>query len=236
MKKLPGSLVFLSAGIYLAVQGSIDAITLFAVLACIICGALALTRHSIWALAGGIALISISLVMQTSLKYFCEVCLKADMLILGAVICISLVQRGKNKVPSMALSGVMTAIMLVVVILASPAGVGDASANHAQVLEQEVIEIAKDKPVLIYNPNCGPCGAVVNSLVQLDPKGHHWQPIHSRGDTSREYLEGKGYVGEVLATQYMGPVPVMVVNNDGVIEKIRGHENIVKTVQQSIMY
>ncbi|WP_031516870.1 hypothetical protein [Desulfofalx alkaliphila] len=242
MKKLPGSLVFLSAGIYLATQGSIDVITLLAVLACIICGALALTRHSIWALAGGIALISTSLVMQAAFKYLCEVCLKADILILGAVICISLVQRGKNKIPSMVLSGAMTAIMFFVVVLATPVGIGDASStdhtqtDYAQTLEQSVIEIAQDKPVLIYNPNCGPCGDVVDSLVQLDPKGQYWQPMHSGGDTCKEYLQEKGYQGEVLATQYMGPVPALVINNDGDIETIRGHENIVKTVQENIKY
>lgn len=237
MEKLPGALLFLSAAIYLTVQGNMDVITLLAAIACAICGAISLTPNSVWAVVGGVGIISISLSLQTAMNYLCQTCLRADVLILLAVICLSLTQRGKVKIPSMAMAGVMTAVMLTITIFVAPVNSGNASDNKSMVktpqLHTNIIKLAENKPVLLFSPKCPACIEITASLSKLDPIGRSWQPVQTGGDLEegKKYLRDKGYRGEVIFQRYAGMVPTLVVFKDGQTDLVQGHDSIIRIIQ-----
>lgn len=230
MKKLPGTLLFLSAAVYLTLQGNLDVITLMAVIACAMCGAISLTPNSIWAVVGGAGLISVSLSMQIAMKYICQTCLKADVLILIAIICLSLTQRGKFKIPSWVMAGAMSLVMLTVSIFVTPVNIGNVSGSKNIVktpqLDANIIKLAKNKPVLLFNPKCPACIEITSSLTKLDPMGSAWQPVQvaDTPENVKKYLRDKGYKGEVIFQRYIGIVPTLIVNANGKTEQIRGND------------
>lgn len=240
MKKLPASLLFLSAAVYLTAQADFDVITVFAVLICALCSAIALTHMSIWALIGGIGLISISLAMQAVIKTTCLTCLKADLLILAGVICLSLVQRGKTKTPARVMALVMTVLMVAVAFIAVPISSMNTSTAAQDIttkldlnkLDAEIEKLAETKPVLLFSPKCPACKEVTEALAKLDPKGEKWQPVQSSGEAQEgvKYLKEKGYAGEVSYHRYAGGVPVLIIKQNGKITTIYGKENIIKAV------
>lgn len=239
MKKLPASLLFLSAAVYLTAQADFDVITVFAVLICALCSAVALTHNSIWAIIGGIGLISISLTMQAVIKTTCLTCLKTDLLILAGVICLSLVQRGKIKIPARVMALVMTIVMVAVAFIAVPiSSINESSAAQSiaklnpNKLDAEIEKIAEIKPVLLFSPKCPACKEVTEALAKLDPKGEKWQPVQSSGEVQEgvKYLKEKGYTGKVSYHRYAGGVPALVVKQNGKITTVYGKENIIKAV------
>ena len=239
MKKLPASLLFLSAAIYLTAQADFDVIVVLAVLICTLCSTIALTHRSIWALIGGIGLISVSLAMQASIRSTCLTCLKADLLILAGVICLSLVQRGRNKTPARVMALAMTVVMFAVAFLAVPIS-SVTTLTEAQnltkldinKLDAEIEKLAETKPVLLFSPKCPACSEVTEALAKLDPKGEKWQPVQSGGDPQEgiKYLQDKGYTGEIDFQRFSGGVPAIVIKQDGQIKIVRGKENIIKAV------
>lgn len=237
MKRLPGSLLFLSAAVYLATaQVNIDAIAFLAVIACAVCGVISLTHKSFWAIVGGTGLIGISLGLQTALNYRCSTCLRADILILAAVICLSIFQKGKVKIPSRVMASVMSIIMLTVTLLVTPIGAGSASSEPAKVpvgkIDAQIEELAKTKPVLLFNPRCSACSVVTSDLIKLDPEGKRWQPVQSGGDAEEgmKYLREKGFKGGVIFHKYNGGIPALVVLKEGKTQIIHGHDNIIKEI------
>lgn len=239
LKKLPSSLLFLSAAVYLTAQADFDVITVLAVLICTLCSAIALTHKSIWALIGGIGLISVSLAMQAGIKTTCLTCLKADLLILAGVICLSLVQRGKTKTPARVMALAMTIVMVAVAFIAVPiSSIKESSAalNVTKLdpnkLDAEIEKMAETKPVLLFSPTCPACKEVTEALAKIDPKGERWYPVQSSGEAQEgvKYLKEKGYNGKVAYHRYAGGVPVLVVKQNGKITTIHGKENIIKAV------
>lgn len=240
MKKLPASLLFLAAAIYLATQGEFDLITVFAVLICSLCGAITFTNQSIWALIGGIGLISVSLSMQAIIKSICMTCLKTDLLILAAVTCLSLVQRGNLKKPARGMALIMTIILSAVTFIAVPISSSTTPAAAQNIsskldpnkLDAEIQKAAETKPVLLFSPKCSACKEVTDELAKLDPKGQKWQPVQSGGDPQEgiKYLQDKGYTGKMAFHRFSGGVPALVIKQDGQIKIIRGKVNIIKAV------
>ncbi|WP_333870914.1 hypothetical protein [Desulforamulus putei] len=242
LKKLPSSLLFLSAAVYLTAQADFDVITVLAVLICALCSAIALTHRSIWALIGGIGLISVSLAMQAGIKTSCLTCLKADLLILAGVICLSLVQRGSTKTPARVMALAMTVVMVVVAFLAVPIGsIGTSTASQERDITTKVNpnkpdavleKLAETKPVLLFSPKCPACKDVTEALAKLDPIGEKWQPVQSSGEAQEgaKYLKEKGYTGNIVYHHYAGGVPALVVKQDGKIKTIYGKEKIIKAV------
>ncbi|SHF26978.1 hypothetical protein SAMN02745133_02229 [Desulforamulus putei DSM 12395] len=240
LKKLPSSLLFLSAAVYLTAQSNFDVITVFAVLICALCSAIALTHRSIWALIGGTGLISVSLAMQAGIKTTCLTCLKADLLILSAVICLSLVQRGKNKTPARVMALAMTIIMVAVSFIAVPissmntstAAQGITTKLNPNKPDAEIEKLAETKPVLLFSPSCPACEDVTDALAKIDPQGEKWQPVQSSGEAQEgvKYLKEKGYTGNIVYHHYAGGVPALMVKQDGKIKTIYGKEKIIKAV------
>jgi len=240
LKKLPASLLFLSAAVYLSAQSDFDVITVLAVLICALCSAIALTHKSIWSLIGGIGLISVSLAMQAGIKTTCLTCLKADLLILSAVICLSLAQRGKSKTPARVMALAMTIVMVAVAFLAAPISSMNTSTAAQDIttklvpnkLDAEIEKMAETKPVLLFSPKCPACKEVTEALAKIDSKGENWQPVQSSGEAQEgeKYLREKGYTGKVSYHRYAGGVPALVVKQNGKITTIHGKENIIKAV------
>ena len=233
MKRLPGSMFFIAAAVYLTTQGDLDLLVLPAVLACAACAVIALSRSHIWALSGGVGLISVSLVLQISMNYWCNYCLKTDLLILAAVVSLALIQRGGLKIPSRIMAGLMSALLLGLTAAAAPPLPAASSPEIA--IGEEATVLVQEKPALLFNPNCPPCREVVRAVIEIDPMGKNWLAVQSGGDRTegREYLEEQGYRGpEVIYQQSSHAVPALLAEIDGEIVLIRGKDEIVSIIAE----
>lgn len=297
MKRLPGSILFTAAAIYLIIQGETNLLTLPAVLACAVCAVVALTRNHLWAVITGAGLISVSLILQISMNYWCDSCLKADMLLLSAVVCLAVIQRGKTRIPAWVMSGVICVLLFGVTIAVAPVGagtptlraatgeesyvqheeagdgtvaqhitvedsaptnnttVGDetptqhapisgatiqnptvSNGTHAQhgEISEATLSLAKQKPALLFNPNCSPCREVVGELIEIDPVGEGWQAVQSGGrrEEGQKYLLEKGYRGtDIFYQKQAGPVPALVVEQNGETVVLRGKQQILNRIK-----
>jgi hypothetical protein len=233
MKRLPGCLLFLAAAIYLAVEMKIDVITLLAVLGAVLGAVLALSGQHLWAMVLGVGLVSVSLTMQITMNYWCETCLKGDTLILGAVVCLALIQKGRVKTPARVMAGVLSAVMICVALLVTPVQTGAASISE-EGLSREIVVMAQEKPVLLFNPNCSPCGEVIEELIKVDPAGVGWFPVQSGGKwpDGLSYLTEKGYSGgEPVFIKQPSGVPALVLVQDGAPVFVRGKDKILDRVR-----
>lgn len=240
MNRLPGSLLFIVASIYLISQGSFDVITLLATLGCALCGVIALSEYSVWSILGGIVLISTSLVLQVLLEFNCLSCLKADVMILGAVICISFVQVGKNRKMAWILTSLMTAVMVgwstvgAVPVDTVTNAASSSSNTDLKRISKKIQNMAEEKPVLLFSPKCPACGKVTDELIKIDPKGEKWQAVQGAGDAvdGKKYLINKGFQGSFTFEKYIGPVPTLVIKHLDKVEIIHGKDNIIKAIQE----
>lgn len=233
MQKFLGGIFFAAAAIYMAVTGSFNVITFLAVFLSA-CFAGLSAKNTFWAAAGGASLISGSLLLQTIYNYRCYDCLKADTLILCGVIALAVMEEGKLARMTRVLAGSMTAIMLVVLVLAAPPAhksesstPGQTSVRLGQNFErylsvndgQATVELdTQEKPVLLFSPNCGSCKKAVEKLVQADPRGEKWVAVQTGGwdQDGQKYLEDNGYRGKVYTLKgYSGPVPTFVSTRYG---------------------
>ena len=225
MKRLPGSLFFVAAAVYLVTQGEMDLLTLPAVLGCAVAAVLALGRGHIWALLTGVGLISVSLGLQLSLNYRCSFCLKTDLLILAAVVSLALIQEGRQKLPAWIIAGIISLLLLGVTTTAAP--------PPQTATETEALLLAQEKPALLFNPDCEACGEVVGAVIGLDPVGANWLAVQSGGQRleGRQYLEDKGYRGpEALYQQTSYAVPALLTEVEGEIKLIRDKEEILRLI------
>ncbi|KJS02170.1 MAG: hypothetical protein VR68_03935 [Peptococcaceae bacterium BRH_c4a] len=244
MRKILGGGFFVAAGVYLVVVKTPDIITLAAVMACASIAGLSATRYSDWAVIGGALLIAGSLFLQSALSYRCMDCLKADMLILAGIITLSIMEEGKLKTPLRIMTSVMAVMMAATVTLhtglAGVAGArkiipaGDVE-RHITATGEGGGRITIDtafRPVLFFSPTCGPCAKAVEALVKEDPEGLRWAPVQARGEQNmgKEYLKGKGYLGDSFNISWPGSVPVLVVTRDGKTVAMHEPEEMVKAI------
>jgi len=243
MRKIIGGSFFGAAAVYLAVTKTPDLITFLAVAACTIIAGISTTRHAKWAIVGGAMLVAGSLFLQSVMSYRCFDCLKADIMIMAGVIFLSIVERGKQKTVVRMLASVMAVMMAFTLILDTQKGALAGTESQTEIKELRYIAADVDgrdvtldtslKPVLLFSPTCGPCARAVEVLVKEDPEGLRWAPVQVRGEQNmgKEYLKGKGYMGENFNTSWPGPVPVLVVTRDGKTVAIHEPEEMVKAIR-----
>ena len=227
--------MFTAAAIFLATQGEMDLLTLPAVLCCAVGAVIALTGNQLWALVIGVGLVSVSLALQISMNYWCNSCMKADMLILAAVVSLAVIQRGRLKIPVWALTGIISILLLGATAIAGPEPLIAAATTVKTGLSEETAALAKQKPVLLFNPNCAPCGEVVSALIEIDPAADNWLAVQSGGQQGEglRYLEEKGYQGAgVIYQKQSQAVPALVIERNGVAKVIRGKEEIVRIIAE----
>ncbi|MFZ5643877.1 MAG: hypothetical protein ACOY46_09835 [Bacillota bacterium] len=242
MRKLPGGIFFVSAAVLLAVTKTPDIFTVLAVIACSAIAALSSTKHSPWAVIGGGAIIGLSLTLQAVLSYRCMDCIKADILIMAGVICLSIIERGKLKKQLRVLASVVTAIMILNIALHYPS-IGLNKAEAVQEIVQHIKAVTPDgreedldtqeRPVFYFLPSCGACDKVIEELIKKDPEGKAWAPVQAGGglEEGREYLNKKGYRGDFYSQKWNGPVPAFITTRDGKTEKIHGRDAILTIVR-----
>jgi len=214
------------------------------VAACAVIAGIATTRHAKWAIVGGAMLVAGSLFLQSVMSYRCFDCLKADIMILAGVIFLSIVERGKQKTVVRMLASVMVVMMAFTIVLDTQKGaLAGTEKQQAEIKELRYISANLDgrdvtldtslKPALLFSPTCGPCSSVMEVLVKADPEGLHWAPVQARGEqnTGKEFLKGKGYMGDSFNTSWSGPVPVLVVTRGGKTVAIHEPEEMVKAIR-----
>ena len=236
MKRLPASVLFTTAAIYLIIQGELDLLVLPVVLACVTCAVISLSKNHLWALLTGIGLISVSLTLQISMNYWCNFCLKTDMLILAAIINLAIIQKGKLRIPAWVMASVISIVMFGVTTIAGQDYINTTSSEVLEISEETTV-LAKQKPVLLFNPNCAPCGDVVKELIEIDPAGDNWQAVQSGGlpEEGQKYLEDKGYQGvEIVFRKQPGTVPALIVNQNGETVVLRKKETIINHIADTI--
>jgi len=189
-------------------------------------------------------LVAGSLFLQSVMSYRCFDCLKADIMVLAGVIILSIVERGKQKTVVRILASVMAVMMAFTILLDTRKGaLAGTEKQQAEIKELRYIAANLDgrdvtldtslKPVLLFSPTCGPCAMAVEALVKEDPQGLFWVPVQARGDQGmgKEYLKGKGYIGDSFNTSWSGPVPVLVVTRDGKTVAIHEPEEMAKAIR-----
>ena len=233
-RRLPGGLFFTAAAVLLAVQGEPDAITLLAVLGAAMCAAAALTSWHMWAMVGGTGLISLSLAMQILLKYWCVSCLRADMLILAAIVGLAWAQRGKVRLPACVMTGMVAVILLGAMVMTVPV-TSDTALNNYEYSEEDISDtvyaLAQKSPVLLFSPGCGACAEMMEQVIARDPVGESWLAVQSGGfpEEGRVYLDAKGYQGtELIYSNEVLPVPSLLTVEDGKPVLTYGTENVLK--------
>lgn len=243
MRRILGGAFYVAAAVYLVVAKTPELITFLAVVACSVLAGVSTTRHSKWSIVGGAMLIAGSLFLQSIMSYRCFDCLKADMLILAGVIFLSILERGQQKTVIRMLASVMAVMMVFTIMLDTQKGaLAGIEKPQAEIKELRYIQASvngKDvtldtslKPVLLFSPTCGPCARAVEALVKEDPEGLRWAPVQARGEQNmgKEYLKGKGYMGDSFNISWPGPVPVLVVTRDGKTVAIHEPEEMVKAI------
>lgn len=229
MKSIPGSLMFIAASLYLAIEGNFDVITVLAILICASCSVIALNKHSLWAVVGGVGLVSVSLILQ-SLTGYCMTCLRADIIILGATLSVAYIQTGKVKLYALGMTGVVVILLLIATRTVVSLEVTTTGLKHPVVdkIPTKVEQLAQEKPVYIFSPKCPSCQTVTEFLIKNDPTGKTWVPSLSGGDEkdALKYLRDKGYKGDMIAERYSGPIPTLVYKEGIKIQSIKGIEPI----------
>ena len=256
LKKYLGGLFYLGAAGYMLATKTPELITVAAVILCIAFGALSITRYTDWATIGGGMLIAGSLFLQSVLSYRCMDCIRADLLILGGVITLSVVHQGSYKKTLKILSSVVTvflALTLAVhynpkvvfgmdtVVEEAPVGSCPQKAVTTKFevylsTGQKTTIDARNKPALLFSPSCGACKEAVTALIKADPEGKNWIPVQSYDDSKegQKLLKEKGYKGQSysLVEDWPGMVPVMIATGqDGQGIQIDTLEEMLKKVR-----
>ncbi|WP_157834963.1 hypothetical protein [Desulfofalx alkaliphila] len=223
---LPSTLLFLSAGIFLAITGTLDAITFLAVIGCAVCSLLTITERTELAYIGGLALISISLILQAVLESKCITCLKADTLILAAVICLTPFQN--FKLPAQIMSAVMSVVMFFAVVTVVPVESESTDIKpHGFGQYLEVQETSGEKltlntaenPVLLFSPSCSACEKALNKVMEQDADGTKWKLVLSSSKEkdikkANELLKRIGYTGTLYTYDWHGSVPIVIYTDE----------------------
>jgi hypothetical protein len=242
MRKSYGGLFFLSAAVLLAVTGAPDIFTVAAVVVCVLLAGLAATEYRFWSAVGAGAVIGASLSLQAVLSYRCLDCIKADVLLLAGMACLSLAHRGGMKSALRGMSLAMAVLMAIHVALHYPlagregaeaAGEGEIERYIAATVDGRGVTLdTRVRPVLFFSPTCGPCKDAVGELIKIDPEGKDWVPVQAGGDPEAGlgYLRRSGYRGSLYRHSWSGPVPVLFWSGEGKTMKIHGLADIKKTV------
>lgn len=245
-QQLLGGTLFAAAAVFLAVTGGFEIITIAAVVLCSVCAALSAKKPT-WAIFGGAALISGSLLLQTIYSYRCADCLKADAIILCAVISMTILEEGGYVKVARVLAGGMEAIMVSVFIMASPPLKQSESLSTFQDPKfDRYISVSdgkadlkldtQEKPVLLFSPECGACQKAIEILISEDPRGERWTAVQAGGveQDGRKYLEGKGYKGKITYTikDYAGAVPAFIFTRSGKTTLTRNADEMASLVGQ----
>lgn len=232
MRRILGGAFYVSAGVYLAVAKPPYIITVTAIVACAALAGLSTTRQSQWSIIGGAMLLAGSLFLQSILSYRCSDCIKANLLILAGIICLSVLERGKMRKVLRIMASVMTVMVAFTVffhsgVAATAVAGAEKKTNSVISIERYITAAAGDgskviidtssRPALFFSPDCGACAGAVEALVKADPEGKLWAPVQVSGDLAkgREYLKAKGYSKEMFTAPWNGPVPALVVTRDG---------------------
>lgn len=237
---LPGGSFFIAAAVYVAVTKPPDIVTMLTIIACTLCAALATTKRYPWSIVTGAIMIAGSLSMQFALSYTCSICLKADALILCGIIYLAALDNSRLRLVNRGLAGCIALVLLAFFTLSTPIvqatdpNTVDAGRyiQASDVNGQSFRLDTAQKPVVLFNPECGACGDVVMKLAQMDPLGERWTPAQSGGrlEDGSAYLVGKGYVGAHYVTNWPGTVPAMIVTRGEKTLLIRSHEQMVRII------
>ena len=230
--RIPGSLLFAAGAVLLVVQGEMGVVTLMGAVAAAVCAVLALSRRHLWAMVGGVMMISLSVTMQISMGYWCEICLRADMMLLAAVIALALVQKGRVRIPSRIMAGTVSLVLIAVMIMVTPGSMKASSVIFSEDAWEEIAVLAEEKPVLLFSPNCDACDSVITRLMEHDPEGVGWLAVQSGGlpEEGQSYLIDKGYQGaEVLYHKVPTAVPALAIVQQGQVQIVRGEEAILES-------
>jgi hypothetical protein len=201
-------------------------------------------RYAEWSIIGGAMLVAGSLFLQSALSYWCMGCLKADAMILGGIITLSILETGKLRVVLRILSSAVAVMLLLSVIIhVNPAEVESAGYGMPVEGAGRYIAVALEnrkasldtavKPVLFYSPSCGACTKAVEELARIDPQGERWIPVQVAGDPKKgaEFLQKKGYRGMGFSSDWPGAVPAMVTTMGDVSVKTSNTEEMLKIVR-----
>lgn len=242
-KYLPG-IFFVAAGVLLAVTKTPDIFTVTAVGACALVAALSCTRYTVWSAIGGVLLIGSSLTLQSVLSYRCIDCIKADLLIMAGVICVSVLESSGIKRALRVMSAVTTVMLMANALLHYPLLTGNPldtqqSSNIGQFINvtsggQVITLDTAAKSVLMFSPSCGACKTAIEELVKADPDGKGWTAVQVSGspEEGTDLLQGNGYRG--VNYQHNGwdnVVPALVTNSGGNTQVVFGTDGIVKAVK-----
>lgn len=224
MKKMYGGIFFASAAVYLLATKPLDIITFLAVTLCAVMAGLSSTKYSFLTIIGGAAMIASSLFLQTTMSVKCMDCLKADILIMAGVMCISIVSRDKFRKVSRVLSAVLALVLSITVILhtdiTNESGVAAAQGHMGRYIKvayngsETTLDTAKT-PVIMYSPTCGACDKAISKLIEVDPEGKTWVPVQAMGDDPEEgvkFLKSKGFNGSSFYANNgsVSSVPLMI--------------------------
>jgi len=160
--RLPGSLLFTAGAILLVIQGDLGVVNLLAVLFTAVCAVFALTKRHLWALVGGVIMISTSVTMQIAMGYWCTTCLKADLLLLAAVIALAAVQKGRVKLPSRIMAGAVSIVLVAVLIMITPVSMNASPVSSSEEMGDEMVVLDEEKPALLIKPSCDSCSGIID--------------------------------------------------------------------------
>lgn len=246
MRRILGGAFYVAGGVYLAVSKQPDIITMIAIAACAVLAGLSVTRRSQWSIIGGAILIAGSLFLQSILSYRCSDCMKANLLILSGIICLSVLERGKMRKALGVMASVMTVMVGFTVFFYSgvtATAVTGAEKKFNSSIERyitatsdngsKVIIDTASRAALFFSPDCGACARAVEAMVKADPGGKLWAPVQAPGDFTKgsEYLKAKGYGKEMFTAPWSGPVPALVVTRDGKTAVVRSPEEMVSLLK-----
>lgn len=243
-RSLP-SIFFTAAGLLLAATKIPDIFTVAAVAACALIAVISCSRHAGWSAIGGTLLIGMSLILQAALSYRCLDCIKADLLMLAGVICISVMEKGGIEKALKLMAAVTTVILMV------------NAAMHYPIFAVQPLEAAQSgevgrfidafsggnrvpldtsvKPVLLFSPSCGACRSLVGKLAQADPGGKGWVPAQVGGETEEgsALLDSAGYRGNRYQSEavWNEAIPALITTREGKTKAVYGQEEILKAVR-----
>ena len=242
MKKYIGSLFFAAAAIYLAVAGELAPMTVLVVALCSLCAYLSI-NSPLWAVLGGAALISGSLLLQALYNQKCTACLRADVLVLCGVVFLTVIFDGKLTVFVRGVAGVMAVAIIAFFMTAGPGGGrsdfpslsnGQPFGRNITVSDgrEEINLDTEEKSVLLFSPKCGACHDAIERLAKADPRGERWVAVQTGGDLTegKEYLNSNGYQGNTYVISYSGAVPAFVSTKSGKTTVTNNVEEMLNTV------
>ena len=230
--RLLGGSFFITAAIYMAISKPPDHITLLAMLLCAICAALVSIKQYTWSVVLGGIMIAGSLFMRVALSYRCMDCLRADALILCGIVYLAVLDKSNLKNLTRDMAVAMTLILLTFFVLATPMeqNTNYSVERHIPVTDENYntrLDSAQ-KPVFLFNPNCGACGELTSNLIQIDSRGERWTPVQTGGrlQEGHDYLAGKGYEGKLYLTDWPVAVPALVITQNDNTVIIRSPDKI----------